>query len=363
MRVDRLRLSAPSPSMLQGRPGRVGRRQGGASALEALLALPLLLMMGLGALQFAWVYQAKQALEHALVEAARSGSVAYAQPAAIREGLARGLLPWLFGAADPGEYLVNLGLSLAHVSAGEQAGWLVLRQVSPAAEAFEDWAEPARGPDGRLVPGVVEIPNDGLRHRSRFARPASGVAGWQGAAAIGLASGQSLSDANLLRLHLHYGVPLRVPLIGRLLGWALGAWHRCGPLERRRAGAIDLGTPQPGPVPGMPCALIGGPDGVARVPVSRVATVRMQSAARHPGAAAAPGPGGRARDAGTSLSESVRGAPPAAPASSAPPDPASARTPPPMPPLGAVGPVQPGAIAPASTVPDTDAAFCRAASA
>src|SRR5690606_14255866 len=69
-------------------------RQAGASAIEFALAAPVLLMLGLGALQWAMVFHARQAIEHAAIEAARAGSVGNALPEAIERGFARGLLPY-----------------------------------------------------------------------------------------------------------------------------------------------------------------------------------------------------------------------------------------------------------------------------
>ena len=73
------------------------RLQRGVSMIETLIALPILLIVGLGALQFALILQARHALNFALIEAARAGSVEHAEPTAIRTGMARGLLPWLYG--------------------------------------------------------------------------------------------------------------------------------------------------------------------------------------------------------------------------------------------------------------------------
>ena len=117
------------------------RMQSGIAGVESLVALPILLFLGLGALQFGLVFQARHALNHALVEAARAGSVAHADPQAIRTGLARGLLPWLYGAADIGEYAVNLGRAAVHVTQGQALGWLRLERVSPTVASFDDWAD------------------------------------------------------------------------------------------------------------------------------------------------------------------------------------------------------------------------------
>jgi hypothetical protein len=179
--------------------------------VESLIALPLLFMVGLGAVQFALVMHARQALNFALIEAARAGSVGHAEAGAIRSGLSRGLVPWLYGANDLGEYAINLARAAVHIRQGEAIGWMHLAQLSPTNASFDDWAEPARDANGGLMADVREIPNDNLVARAEAS----------GASAVGAASGQTLADANLLRLRLDYGVPLVVPVVGRLISSAM----------------------------------------------------------------------------------------------------------------------------------------------
>lgn len=252
------------------------------SAIEMLLALPVLLLAGLGALQLALLYRAQHVLNHAVFEAARAGSLAHASPEAVRDGLARGLAPWLHGAATLEEHAMAIVRARAHVGEGEAAGWILVEQQSPTAASFADWAEPALDDGGLPMPDVREIPNDGLVHRARRARPAGGVAGMRGDEAIGAASGQTLADANLLRLRLRYGVPMVVPLAGRVIARTLRAWNGCGPPRTTRAGALVL-APEPPTASADPaaCAFYGADDaGRPRAPVSASATVRMQSPAR-----------------------------------------------------------------------------------
>ena len=80
---------------------RARRLQGASAVVEMLLAAPIVLLLGLGALQWALLLHARTAIEYALFEAARAGSVAQARPDAIESGLARGLLPFWQGAAMP----------------------------------------------------------------------------------------------------------------------------------------------------------------------------------------------------------------------------------------------------------------------
>jgi hypothetical protein len=274
------------------------------SMIETLIAVPILLIVGLGALQFALVLQARHALNFALIEAARAGSVDHADPLAIRNGLARGLLPWLHGAQGQAEYLQNLMRTEVHLIEGEAQGWVLLAQQSPTPESFDDWAEPARNANGELLEGVREIPNDNLRVRSVRMQPASGVAGLRGAEPIGQVSGQTLNDANLLRLRLDYGVPLVVPLVGRLMAWTLKVWDGCEALQSGGAsggpqpsarmetlGALRLPVAGPGSVGRLwPCMFYGmgnvqadaegAVQGPPRIPVRVSVTVRMQSPAR-----------------------------------------------------------------------------------
>ena len=257
-------------------------RSRGISMVESLIALPLLFIVGLGAVQFALVMHARQALNFALIEAARAGSVGHAEANAIRSGLSRGLVPWLYGANDLGEYALNLARAAVHIRQAEAIGWMHLAQLSPTNASFDDWAEPARDANGGLMADVREIPNDNLVARAEAS----------GAPAVGAASGQTLADANLLRLRLDYGVPLVVPVVGRLISSAVRVWNGCEIASTKRIGLIRLDAPQVnlGPRP-FSCAMYGNglaaASGVVtdtpRLPMSLVATVRMQSPARQGG--------------------------------------------------------------------------------
>ena len=261
---------------------RPSARSRGISMVESLVALPLLFMVGLGAVQFALVMHARQALNFALIEAARAGSVGHAEAGPIRSGLSRGLVPWLYGANDLGEYAINLARAAVHIRQGEAIGWIQLAQLSPTNASFDDWAEPARDANGGLLADVREIPNDNLVARAEAS----------GAPAVGAASGQTLADANLLRLRLDYGVPLVVPVVGRLISSAVRVWNGCEIGSPKRIGLIRLDAPQVnlGPRP-FSCAMFGSGIATAsgvvtdtpRLPMSLVATIRMQSPARQGG--------------------------------------------------------------------------------
>jgi hypothetical protein len=269
---------------------RHGAAQSGAGMLEMLLALPVLLLFGLGIAQFTLVYQAKHALDYALMQAARQGAVDHASAESIERGLASGLVPYLYGASDWGGLLQAEARAVAHVASGISDGWIQLRQRSPTRDSFQDWGEQALDAMGYPIAGMVEIANDNLDSRRLRMQPASGVAGMRSAEAIGNRSGQTLADANLLRLELVYGVRLVVPVAGALVIGTLARWHACPPAPEarpleRRLGLLQIAEPEPlAARQGWICAFLGARDeagrAAGRIPIRASATMRMMSPSR-----------------------------------------------------------------------------------
>ena len=258
----------------------------GIAAIETLLAAPIVLLLGLSALQWALVFHGHQAISHAAIEGARAGSLDHASAAAIERGLARGLAPWLYGASGPEDHATSIVQARAELARGRAAGWAAWRRLSPTPQSFDDWAVTARDADGNPIAGLLEIPNDNLSVGSGTLLPASGVAGYRGTEPIGVASAQTLADANLLKIEFTYGVPLTVPLIGRMAAWLMRAIDGCGAsTTSMRLGTVDLGAPQRSDSPrAWACAHYGATDDGGRSrprwPVRVSATVRMQSPAR-----------------------------------------------------------------------------------
>lgn len=260
------------------------RHARGAAFVESLLAVPIVALLGLGVLQWALLLHARTAVEYALVEAARAGSVGQARPEAIEAGLARGLMPYWVGVGPDRSWASAVAASELRLREGLAAGWIAWRQLSPTLESFADWGEAARDPAGYPMPATIEIPNDNLQWVG-LRQPAGGVAGLRADEPIGAHSGQTLNDANLLRLELRYGVPMAVPLVGRIAVWAMRIVDGCAAPSALRLGAVDLGTPEASGAPrAWACAMYLAPDAsgnaVPRWPVLAGATVRMQSPAR-----------------------------------------------------------------------------------
>ena len=206
-----------------------GFRARGVAIVETVIALPILLAVILGAIQFGLIYQAKATLNHASLQAARAGAVAHAQPEALRNGLARGLAPLY----SPESSIEGVTQTIARIN-GELMTEARIRILNPTREAFEDFGED--------VDGVREIPNDRLHARSTT---------------VGALSGINIQDANLLRVEVTYGYELKVPLVNWFIARVLLATRRdsFGAFEQQLLRRI-------------------------RLPIVATATVRMQSPAR-----------------------------------------------------------------------------------
>lgn len=204
------------------------RRQRGAALVEAAIALPILIVVILAAIQFGFVYQAKATLNHAALLAARAGAVENGSPAAIRRGLAQGLAPL----SSPEASVQGVAETVARIDAALLADARI-RILNPTRDSFEDFANE--------VDGVRELPNDRLHARGTER---------------GSRGGLNIQDANLLRVEVTYGHELKVPLIN-------GFVSRLSLLARR---AIDPFQQQ----------LLRR----NRLPITATATVRMQSPLR-----------------------------------------------------------------------------------
>lgn len=301
----------------------------GTAFVETLVAIPIVLLLGLGALQWALLFHARTALEYALLEGARAGSVAQARPDAIESGLARGLMPFWFGVDANRPWAAAVAESNAQLRQAIAAGWIAWRQLAPTVESFGDWGEPARDAAGYPVASLVEIPNDSLQWAS-LRQPAGGAAGMHGDEPIGARSLQTLNDANLLKLELRYGVPMNVPLVGRLAVWLMRIVDGCAAPSGRQLGTVGLGVPAPIGAPrAWTCPFYLAPDAtgnpVPRWPVRTAATIRMQSPARQsantPNRRESPVFGGAAGPTVASSVGATPSVPPAPVASTRPPGP------------------------------------------
>jgi hypothetical protein len=260
--------------------------------VEFAVVSPVLLLIGLGLIQVGLVFQAKSGLSFALQEAARSGSENNANPDSVRDGLLRGLVPFMGGGRNATEIATTLTAAGAEFARGTAEGWIRMKQLSPTPQSFTDWQKPSVDDSGNAV---TEIPNANLAMLRCKLQPNAGTAGVKASTAcsagevIGANSQQTLADANLLKLQLTYGVKLGVPLINRIVGGALRMYYGCTTPTSQQIGPLNLGTPASGTFETLACAALNAVDIAGnpepRIPVSLAITVRMQSPARVAGGA------------------------------------------------------------------------------
>ncbi len=184
----------------------------GATVVEFVVIVPILLFVLLGVLQAALAFHAKGNLTYAVFEAARAGGLEHAKPAAMFAAFGRALVPYYGGGSDSAE----LAQRLAMVRADLATGAARLEILSPTSKSFDDFYSP--GLSARAGGGVRVIPNTNLMMlrcpRDRPDCPADPATN---------SSGQSLQDANLLALRVTYGIPRskQIPMAGSFYAKAL----------------------------------------------------------------------------------------------------------------------------------------------
>lgn len=187
----------------------------GASLIEFIVAAPVLLILALGLVQTGLIFHAKSSVNYASFEGARAGAVHHADPGAIKAAFKRAMIPYYGGGRD----LSELGQAYAALTADFAQAQIVMGKdpvrieiLSPTVESFNDYHSPALAT--RLKVSTRVIPNTLLnilncpKDRPGCANdPASNQ------------SGQTLADANLLKLRVTYGIPERkqLPMMGKFM--------------------------------------------------------------------------------------------------------------------------------------------------
>jgi hypothetical protein len=189
------------------RAARSLRAQRGQAISEFIVIAPLLLFFCFATVQFVLLYQAKATLDVATLEAARAGAVSHGSMAAMRDGLARGLAPLHARRADDDG--AEAALERAKTDAA-QPGSITI--VNPTREMNEDFSRPRFYPaDGA---SYNEIPNDTLMYRNPLPGARSHV---------------GIQDANLLKIRVHYCYDMYVPLVNKVLYYAVNVIGNVAP--------------------------------------------------------------------------------------------------------------------------------------
>lgn len=245
-------------------------QQRGASMIEFWAVFPIVLMLVLTIWQAALVFHAKSALNYATFEAARAGSVANASISSVQAAFQKAMLPYYGG----GRTLAELADTAAKAAKDLDAVGLRIEILSPTQESFKDYNSPALQEKYKTKDEV--IPNAGL---DELSCPRD-VKGCENDPKKNK-SGQTLLDANLLKLRVTYGIPVakQMPLIGPMYTSLLSTL-KAGDDDPFKKGLIEAG----------------------RIPLVSHVVLRMQSdAIKNSAMVSNPGPGndGKPADPGT----------------------------------------------------------------
>jgi len=205
----------------------------GSVMLETVIALPVVLVLGFSLVQWAFVFQARAAVDHATLMAARAGSVENAQIKPMRQAFARALVAIETPkqtATDYEKQFVTQTLPEAHL----HTRFAIL---SPSADVFADHGQ-------RDKNGDTYLPFRDLHHQPDTPGPRSGL---------------SAQQAAWLELEITYGYKLNVPYANAMILLAAQSVSRLTSAYDRREQVM----------------LASG-----RLPIKTTATVRLQSRAR-----------------------------------------------------------------------------------
>lgn len=217
------------------RPPQSLNSERGASMVEFLLVAPVLVFLGMGIVQMGLAYHARNVLDYATFEAARTGAVHQADIEEMRKELAYRLGAIFRG--DGSGASVRSAVQNAIVAVNDPVRTQI-KIINPTAAAFNDFGVPDP------VTGETVLPNSHLQHRSTD---------------VGVQSGVTLQDANLLKIEVTHGYELKFPWFDvKLPGVDLVLKE-----------VMSIADPE-----NAPFYLRG------QIPMSTVATVRMQSMAK-----------------------------------------------------------------------------------
>ncbi|MBI2970018.1 MAG: pilus assembly protein [Gammaproteobacteria bacterium] len=158
--------------------------------VEFIIITPVMLLLVFGALQFAFLYHAKTALNYAAFQTAREGAVNNAHMSIMELAFARNMAA-IYTNDDT---IAELQEARDRIRQEIEAGFVRIDVINPTFEMFNAFGVDQ---DGDRV-----IPNDNLMYRPLDTEPVSSA---------------TVQDANLLKLRITYCYPMYVPYVNRVL--------------------------------------------------------------------------------------------------------------------------------------------------
>lgn len=170
------------------------RRQRGSAMIEFTVIGPVITLLGLAMLQYGMLFFAKNQINHASFMAARAGSTGNANLGAVQTAYASALVPLYGGGQTTSELATSLAKAKADIGANTQ-----IELISPTQESFNDWNDPAL--QAALGTTKRVIPNSNQAFKDQ---------------AIGATSGQTIQDANIIKLRITQGYAPKVPVVASI---------------------------------------------------------------------------------------------------------------------------------------------------
>lgn len=254
----------------------------GGGLAEVVISLPVVLILGLGLLQLFLIILRASLFQYSVSASARAiaASDLGTGVAGIELVLSQQMAPSFVRLKDLDgglPHFLSPPQAMKRYAVDRSLGYLSWDVVSPFKDSFYDWSA---GSVDRLVPITAGEGSD-LR------QPRSGSVGRVNSLPIGRLSGQSLLDASTLKIRVRMGMPLEIPLVGRLIAEGL-SWAKGCPVSnpKGRLGALDLGRPTL-PLGGLSpvsfeCAMLirSLNEGRPRIPISAVGMALLQHPVR-----------------------------------------------------------------------------------
>lgn len=169
--------------------------ESGSAMTEFVVVGPIITLLGLSILQYALLFFAKNQISHASFMAARAGSVGNASLEKVHGAFMNAMIP-LYGG---GESQAEMAESLVRAQT-DLAGKVRIELLNPTKESFDDHEDPIL--QAALKTGAKRvISNSNLAFKPPEVKPASG---------------QTIHDANIIKLRITHGYEPKVPIVSNI---------------------------------------------------------------------------------------------------------------------------------------------------
>jgi len=155
--------------------------------IEWIVVCPLALFIILAIIESGFWMIAKSAVNYATFEAAREGAMGHADLTIMSTAFKKAVVPFYGGGTTTEEIVQSY---TAKVLPDLANSFSTLEIISPTPASIQDFSV--------MEAGQLQIPNDSLAYRSNGS---------------GLLSGQSIQDANLLKIKVVFGYRLKMPIV------------------------------------------------------------------------------------------------------------------------------------------------------